>query len=72
MIHKKFYKSDHQTFSLMINLIHCFFYEIYTSTKDKDIFNLHSDFIQKINNTLKYNLDTEILFFEFKNKIINE
>ena len=72
MIYKKFYKSDHQTFNLMINLIHCFFYEIYTSTKDNDFFNLYSDFIQKINSTLKYNLDTETLFFEFKNKIINE
>ena len=72
MILKKFYKSDHQTFDLIINLIHSFFCEIYTSTKDKNIFNLYSDFIKKINSTLKYNLDTETLFFEFKNKIINE
>ena len=48
------------------------FYEIYTTTKDNDFFNLYSAFIKKINSTLKYNLDTETLFFEFKNKIINE
>jgi len=39
---------------------------------DNKINNLYSDFVKKISNIKKFNLDYESLFIEFKSKILHE
>jgi len=47
-------------------------FETFYLSKDNKIYDLYKYFILKMNNTIKYNLDIESLFFEFKNTLINE
>tara|TARA_B100000575_G_scaffold187070_1_gene150678 strand:+ start:105 stop:1034 length:930 start_codon:yes stop_codon:yes gene_type:complete len=72
MITKKMYKKDPDQISLMLKLIQALFFEYLFIAKDNKIYKLYKYFIIKINNTIKFNLDMESLFFEFQNKIINE
>tara|TARA_B100001287_G_C22638904_1_gene509056 strand:- start:127 stop:1056 length:930 start_codon:yes stop_codon:yes gene_type:complete len=72
IILKKLYKNDYFLSNFMPNLIHSYFYEKFKKNKNMKFFELYEYFIIKINQTIKYNLDIENLFNEFKNKAINE
>ena len=58
--------------NLLINLIELFFLNKYQISDDKiNFINVYHDFMNKIYNTNRYNLDEESLFLEFKTKLLN-
>ena len=72
IISKKLYKKDPELNIFIYKLIHFLLFETFYLSKDNKIYDLYKYFILKMNNTIKYNLDIESLFFEFKNTLINE
>ena len=72
IISKKLYKKDPELNIFIHKLIHFLLFETFYLSKDNKIYDLYKYFILKMNNTIKYNLDIESLFFEFKNTLINE
>ena len=66
------YKKNIHIKELLISFIEFYFLESYklSSTKNALIKTYHN-FIYKIHNTYKYNLDEETLFLEFKTKLLN-
>jgi DNA polymerase III subunit delta' len=72
LIEKGYYKKNRFVKNLLINFIELFFLKEYKlSTTKKSILNLYHDFIKKINDTEKFNLDEESLFLEFKSKLLD-
>lgn len=66
------YKKNNLVKSLLINFIELFFLKEYKLTKTKDtLLSIYHNFIVKIHNTEKFNLDDESLFLEFKSKLLN-
>lgn len=66
------YKKNNLVKSLLINFIELFFLKEYKLTKTKDtLLSIYHNFIVKIHNTEKFNLDDESLFLEFKLKLLN-
>ena len=53
----------------MLKLIQALFFEYLFIAKDNKIYKLYKYFIIKINNTIKFNLDMESLFLNFKIKL---
>ena len=72
IISKKLYKKDPELNIFIYKLIHFLLFKTFYLSKDNKIYDLYKYFILKMNNTIKYNLDIESLFFEFKNTLINE
>ena len=72
IISKKLYKKDSELNIFIYRLIQLLLFETFYLSKDNKIYDLYKYFILKMNNTIKYNLDIESLFFEFKNTLINE
>ena len=72
IISKKLYKKDPELNIFIYKLIHFLLFETFYLSKDDKIYDLYKHFILKMNNTIKYNLDIESLFFELKNTLINE
>ena len=72
IISKKLYKKDPELNIFIYKLIQFLLFETFYLSKDNKIYDLYKYFILKMNNTIKYNLDIESLFFEFKNTLINE
>ena len=72
IISKKLFKKDPELNIFIYKLIHFLLFETFYLSKDNKIYDLYKYFILKMNNTIKYNLDIESLFFEFKNTLINE
>ena len=72
IISKKLYKKDSELNIFIYRLIQFLLFETFYLSKDNKIYDLYKYFILKMNNTIKYNLDIESLFFEFKNTLINE
>ena len=73
LIIEKHYKKNDFIKSFIFILIELYFFKIIKSAiNKKNAINLYSKFIYKINDTLKFNLDHETLFLEFKSKILNE
>ena len=72
IISKKLYKKAPELNIFIYKLIHFLLFETFYLSKDNKIYDLYKYFILKMNNTVKYNLDIESLFFEFKNTLINE
>ena len=71
IIQNNFYKKDRVIKNLLINLIELFFLKEYKLTNRKNsLLTLYYQFIQKIKNTEKFNLDEESLFLEFKSKLL--
>ena len=67
------YKKNKYVKNILVNFIELFFLKKYSIEKTKKtLLNFYHDFIIKIHNTEKYNLDEESLFLEFKSKILNE
>ena len=72
IISNKLYKKDSELNIFIYKLIHFLLFETFYLSKDNKIYDLYKYFILKMNNTIKYNLDIESLFFEFKDTLINE
>ena len=71
IIENNYYKKNKLNKSLLINFIELFFLKKYKSNKENNsLFNFYHSFINKINNTEKFNLDEESLFLEFKSKLL--
>ena len=72
LIDNGYYKKDRIMKNLLVNFIELFFVKEYRiSGAKKSLLNIYYNFINKINNTEKFNLDEESLFQEFKSKILN-
>ena len=72
LINNGYYKKNKIVKTMLINLIELFFLKVYKSSIAKNsILNFYHNFINKINNTEKFNLDEESLFLDFKNTLLN-
>ena len=72
LIENGFYKKNKSVKNLLVNFIELFFLKKYRFNNTKSsLFSFYYTFINKINNTEKFNLDEESLFLEFKSKILN-
>tara|TARA_B100000787_G_scaffold88944_1_gene65741 strand:- start:244 stop:1182 length:939 start_codon:yes stop_codon:yes gene_type:complete len=73
MIDNGYYKRNKFIKNTMINFIELFFLKEYKLNGAKrSLLKFYQNFIIKINNTEKFNLDEESLFLEFKSKILSE
>jgi len=72
LIDSGYYKKNKYVRTLLINFIELFFLKEYklTSTKNS-LLSFYHNFLNKIHNTEKFNLDEESLFLEFKSKLLN-
>ena len=72
LIDNGYYKKNKFVKNLLINFIELFFLKEYKLSKaKKHLLNFYYEFINKIHNTEKFNLDEESLFLEFKSKLLN-
>ena len=73
LIDNGYYKKNKIIKSLLINFIELFFLKEYKLSESKNsLLSFYHTFINKINNTEKFNLDEESLFLEFKSRLLNE
>ena len=72
LISKKEYKKNREVLFFMFKLIQCYFYDVYLRNKDSNFYDYYNLFIKKINQSVKYNLDLETLFYEFENNFLYE
>ena len=71
IIENTYYKKNIFIKNLLINFIELFLLKRYKTSNNKNfLLDFYQNFIQKINNTKKFNLDEESLFLEFKSKIL--
>ena len=71
IIENNYYKKNKPVKVLLINLIELFFLKKYMITNTKtSLINFYHEFMKKIHNTEKFNLDDESLFLEFKSKLL--
>ena len=67
-----YYKKNKLVKRLLINFIELFFLKEYRLSRTKySLVSFYHNFIVKINNAHKFNLDEESLFLEFKSKLLN-
>ena len=72
IIENKYYKKNTFVKFNIYLFIELYFLKVFSNSKQKNKFILfYSNFIKKINNVNKFNLDYETLFMEFKNKVLN-
>ena len=71
MIDNGYYKKNKIVKILLINFIELFFLKEYKLNTRNSFLIFYHNFINKINNTEKFNLDEESLFLEFKSKLLN-
>jgi DNA polymerase-3 subunit delta' len=73
LIDNSYYKKNKYIKDLIVNFIELFFLKEYSLSITKNaLLSTYHNFIDKIYNTEKYNLDEESLFLEFKSKLLNE
>ena len=73
LIENKYYKNNKFVKNLLITFIELFFLKTYKFSNTKNsMLIFYQNFIMKIHNTEKFNLDEESLFLEFKSKLLNE
>ena len=72
LIDNGYYKKNEFVKKILFNYIELYFLKEYKvrNTKKK-LLNFYHNFINKIHNTEKFNLDEESLFLEFKSKLLN-
>lgn len=70
IIQKKLYKKDKENNDFIYSFIQLYLRKK-ISVKNYDLQNVYNYFLKKIHNTKIYNLDEEILFLEFEDKILN-
>ena len=72
LIDNGYYKKDKIVKMLLLNLIELFFLKEYKfSIYKNSLLYFYQNFIKKIHNSEKFNLDEESLFLEFKSKLLN-
>ena len=71
LIDNGYYKKNKNVKILLINFIELFFLKEYKLNTRNSFLIFYHNFINKINNTEKFNLDEESLFLEFKSKLLN-
>ena len=72
LIDNSYYKKNKFIKSLIINFIELFFLKEYKLSNTKNLLlDKYHNFINRINNVEKFNLDEESLFLEFKSKLLN-
>jgi DNA polymerase-3 subunit delta' len=72
LIDSGYYKKNKSVKQLINNFIELFFLKEYKQTLDKNsLINMYHVFLNKINDTEKFNLDEESIFLEFKSKLLN-
>ena len=72
LIDNSYFKKNKYAKNLLINFIELFFLKSYlVATKKDSLLKFYNNFINKIHNTEKFNLDDESLFLEFKTKLLN-
>jgi len=72
LINNGYYKKNKIVKNLLVNFIELFFLKEYKlSNTKKSLINFYHNFITKIDNTEKFNLDEESLLLEFKSKLLN-
>ena len=72
LIDNGYYKKNRFIKKLLFNFIELYFLKEYKTSKTKQkLLNFYQNFINKIHNTEKFNLDEESLFLEFKSKLLN-
>ncbi len=72
LIDNGYYKKNKFVKKLLINFIELFFLKEYSiSTSKKTLLDFYHNFINKIHNVEKFNLDEESLLLEFKSKLLN-
>ena len=72
LIDNEYYKKNKLVKNLLVNFIELFFLKEYKLSKTKvSLLNFYHSFINKINDSEKFNLDEESLFLEFKSKLLN-
>ena len=71
IISKKYYKKESSIKNLIYSMIE-YYFRINTSIDNTKLIKFHNYFLNKINNTKKFNLDEESLFIEFEDIILNE
>ena len=72
LIENQYYKKNKMVKNLLINFIELFFLkEFMFSTTKNSLLNFYHNFIKKVHNVEKFNLDEESLFLEFKSKLLN-
>ena len=70
IIKNKIYKKDKSITEIIYSFIELYFRNN-ISIENVSLLKSHHYFLKKINNTKIYNLDEEILFMEFEDKILN-
>ena len=71
IINEKHYKKDDFIKLSIFNFIELYFLKIFSKSKYKNnVLDFYSNFIRKINDTNKFNLDDDSLFMELKSKIL--
>ena len=71
LIDNGYYKKDKIMKNLLVNLIELFFLKEYKKSESKNVLlEIYFNFVNKINNTGKFNLDEESLYQEFKSKLL--
>ena len=72
LIDNGYYKKNKIVKIILINFIELFFLKEYKLSRTRiSLLDFYHDFINKIHNTEKFNLDEESLFLEFKSKLLN-
>ena len=73
IIEEKYYQKNNFIKKNIYNYIEFYFLKLFTKSINRNaIMNYYTNFINKTNDTNKFNLDYESLFMEFKSKILNE
>ena len=70
IISKKYYKKESSIKNLIYSMIE-YYFRINTSVDNTKLIKFHNYFLNKINDTKKFNLDEESLFIEFEDIILN-
>ena len=70
IISKKYYKKESSIKNLIYSMIE-YYFRINTSIDNIKLIKFHNYFLNKINNTKKFNLDEESLFIEINSKLLD-
>ena len=72
LITSGYYKKDKNVKNIITNFVQLFFLKEYKISSTKNfMLAYYKSFLNKINNTEKFNMDEESLFLEFKSKLLN-
>jgi len=73
IIEEKYYQKNDFIKKNIFNYVEFYFLKLFNKASNKNIITNHyTNFINKTNDTNRFNLDYESLFMEFKSKILNE